>query len=111
MDIRFVIYVAGFFWVLLIPCIIVALWRARPRLALFAAALIMLLSLLTVQFYRGYLGFELFGYSERRMRLFVEETVMFCILGMIMFTPVLILFQKLILRVIKTPEDTRDIFR
>lgn len=92
-------FLIGLFVILFIPCLIVALWKARPVRALTVATLVMLLTIVAPSIIKTLQAMMIYGEGDPQLMAGgISEAIVNALILMIFCVPLLALFQWLILR-------------
>ncbi len=101
----------GIVAILFIPCLIVALWRSRPRRAMFVACLVAFLILVIPAIYRTTLMVKILKADDLSAIVgLYTGAFLSAIFGMVICVPILFLFRWVIRKIFPDKVKTKNVF-
>lgn len=101
----------GLFSIMFFPCVIVAFWRSRPRVALILAGVVLLLPVVISGLLKTYQAAMMFPNSHSVIAVGVSDTINLSLKILFVGLPFLFIFQYAIRKLFpskQTPPDTFD---
>ena len=92
-------YIIGIILILAIPCLIVGLWRSRPVAAFITASLVLVLICILPLIVKTGQAMMIYGHGDTQLVAgLLSEAILTTILSLIVFLPILLLFQWIVRR-------------
>ena len=96
--------------ILILPCLIVAIWRARPRLAMLIASLILSALVIIPPVIRTYQAMVILGRDGQAMTTGMIDAFLHSVFSLLFFLPALFLFRWIIRKIFPNRRETREVF-